>query len=760
MVAVAERPVRTKIAILGGGVAGVTAAYELSRTEDLRRKYEITVYQLGWRLGGKGASGRGPNRRIEEHGLHVWLGFYENAFRLMRDCYTALGRNPNQPLATLEDAFKPEPNIVLEDLYRGIWSHWFASFDGNQRKPGVPDAEDEQPLTMWWYFLRGIGLIDVIFNSLLEIHAPAVVARRRGGQAWPPTGASAAWPRPSRSGRRPAVRGPRVGVVDLSDLLELAATTALALQDFPLTAALELLERMDPDPRNHHPAEHAAILSLLETFNGMVRSAVLPLIESDEETRRLWQLLEIMMANVRGLLAEGLLTDPDGFRTLDKYDFYEWLSRNGAPEDALSCPFVRGLYDLSFAYRGGNSDKPAFAAGVLLRNMLRMFLTYKGAIFWKMQAGMGDVVFAPLYRVLTRRRVRFKFFHRVEELLLSEDKSSIERINISRQVELKNRAEAYNPLIRVEGLDCWPSEPKWAQIESDEQLPRRHQDRDTLESFWSGWRSTKSAPLTKGEDFDRVIFAISLGAIPFLCKELIEHSRQWKDMVDHVATVQTEAFQIWLNKSLVDCGWTAGSFVAGGYVEPFDTWAEMSHLIKREAWGRDEPASIHYFCNVMPGPAQAPPPEQAAFPGQQNEQVKADAIRFLRESIGQFLPKTAMRYPSDFRWELLHAPPGSANQRGGEGRFDTQFWRANVDPSERYVQSLPGSTRYRLEPGATGFDNLYIAGDWTECGVNAGCVEGAVISGMLAARAIAPELRKQHIVGYLYTDGDERPTMV
>ena len=42
---------------------------------------------MGWRLGGKGASGRGVADRIEEHGLHLWMGFYENAFRLMRDCY-------------------------------------------------------------------------------------------------------------------------------------------------------------------------------------------------------------------------------------------------------------------------------------------------------------------------------------------------------------------------------------------------------------------------------------------------------------------------------------------------------------------------------------------------------------------------------------------------------------------------------------------------------------------------------------------------
>src|SRR5262249_29402696 len=75
-------PVR--VAILGGGCASIAAAYDLTRPE-LGGRYRVTVYQQGWRLGGKGASGRGPAGRIEEHGLHLWMGWYENAFRLLRE---------------------------------------------------------------------------------------------------------------------------------------------------------------------------------------------------------------------------------------------------------------------------------------------------------------------------------------------------------------------------------------------------------------------------------------------------------------------------------------------------------------------------------------------------------------------------------------------------------------------------------------------------------------------------------------------------
>ena len=45
---------KERIAILGGGAAALTTAFELTRDADWQERYEITVYQMGWRLGGKG----------------------------------------------------------------------------------------------------------------------------------------------------------------------------------------------------------------------------------------------------------------------------------------------------------------------------------------------------------------------------------------------------------------------------------------------------------------------------------------------------------------------------------------------------------------------------------------------------------------------------------------------------------------------------------------------------------------------------------
>jgi hypothetical protein len=69
-----------------------------------------------------------------------------------------------------------------------------------------------------------------------------------------------------------------------------------------------------------------------------------------------------------------------------------------------------------------------------------------------------------------------------------------------------------------------------------------------------------------------------------------------------------------------------------------------------------------------------------------------------------------------FAWHLLSGVNG---QRGREA-LAAQHVRVNIDPSDRYVQSLPGSDQYRLRPDESGYDNLVLAGDWTDCAINAG----------------------------------------
>lgn len=203
-------------------------------------------------------------------------------------------------------------------------------------------------------------------------------------------------------------------------------------------------------------------------------------------------------------------------------------------------------------------------------------------------------------------------------------------------------------------------------------------------------------------------------------------------MVDHVATVPTQAFQIWLNENERSLGWTGPPGVTlSSFGETFDTWASMSHLIDREAWPAEaKPASIAYFCGAMSDDGDPAKPETAE---RADQTVRESAVGFLDGHLKALWPN-AIGADGGFRWDLLTAPGHPASD--DVARFDHQYRRANIDPSDRYVQSLPGSDSYRLPPGDTDFSNLVVAGDWTDCGLNAGCVEAATRSGVLAAVAV------------------------
>src|SRR5215469_10195850 len=99
---------KRKIAILGGGMAGLSTAYQLSKTPELRAQYDVTIYQLGWRVGGKAASGRDAQGRNLEHGLHVWFGCYENMFQMLREVYATRSPAPDDPFKDWTDAVKPQ----------------------------------------------------------------------------------------------------------------------------------------------------------------------------------------------------------------------------------------------------------------------------------------------------------------------------------------------------------------------------------------------------------------------------------------------------------------------------------------------------------------------------------------------------------------------------------------------------------------------------------------------------------------------------
>jgi uncharacterized protein with NAD-binding domain and iron-sulfur cluster len=681
---------RKRVAILGGGMAGLAAAWSLTAPER-RDDFEVTVYQRGWLLGGKAASSRGVNGRIEEHGLHVWLGYYDNAFRLVRDVYAELDRattDPACPIATWRQAFSPADRVGVGDGLADDWSHWVATFGRNDEEPGAAGAPG-RPLSVAAFVRRGLRLLMDFSGSIRRqpVAAGVVLSARPD----PPRAAGAASP-----------------LAELGAVLRQAEIAAMV----GAVEAIRLLETALP--------RGGPLAATVLTYLDAMRDDVAARLRRQRDGRRAAEAADLVITCLQGAIRDGLLLHPAGFAAIDDLDFREWLESHGARSETADSPLVRGMYDLVFAYEEGDQRRPRFAAGLGVFLAGKLFFEYRGSIFWGMEAGSGDVVFAPLYQALRARGVRFAFFHRVDRLHVSNDGGSIEAVSVGRQAQPADARADYDPLVRVKGLPCFPSRPL------DEQLA-------------ASTTSEETVVLRAGEDFDELVLATSLGIVPEICGELIDRSSRWRAMVDHVATVPTQSLQIWLSRRESELGWHHPRATVSGYVAPFDTYASMTHLIPREDWAAgSRPETIAYFCSALPAGNRTDP--EAA-----RRVVRANAVDQLTHFVGHIWPHAATP-TGGFRWDLLCGENGAA----GEERLDSQYWSANVDPSDRYVQSLPGTGAHRLRADESGFANLFLAGDWINCGLNAGCIEASVMAGTEAANAVRGRPLTEGISGTWY----------
>lgn len=726
---------KTRVAILGGGMSGLTTALALTDPENPRRgEYEVTVYQMGWRLGGKGASGRNMDPeyhyRIQEHGLHIWFGCYDNAFALMRKAYNELNRAPDAPLARWRDAFHPHSASGVEMQVKDKWYHWLGTFPVNDSPPGYGGL-----LPMWTYLRTGLKAYYTNFlgrgrdkkpspTGDQEVHFPD--ARRRKADT-------------------------REGVREGKFVLFLARVIRhFWFLEWPFLLCLRAFVGLNR--------------LLLRWYWARHRKA----IATDVAQRERWIVLHFMFTLFAGMVWDRVILD--GFKGINGQDFRDWMAKHALDDGGLmlNSAFMIGLYDGMFAYENGDNSTPPGAAwppharmeaGEALKCCLRQALTYRGAGIWKMQAGMGDTVFGPIYEVLRRRGVRFAFFHRVDHIHPSPDGKTIERIDVTRQAELVPRVRdigGYQPLVGVKGLPCWPDRPLYQQLVDGDVLRASGVN---LESYGASWAGDRRETLQRGRDFDQVVLGISLGALPYIACDLVRQSQKWRDMITHVRTTRTLASQVWYRHTAYELGWTQMQqpVVSGYDTGPFDTWADMSHLIPCEGWhaggrtGREQyPLNVAYYCGVMADDPPLPITEcgpRAPFPDQGAEDARIEALikDFLLQKVGAFFPQINTE-PGKFRWEWL------VDQRGigavGPDRLGAQYFRANVEPSERYVLSVPGSDQYRLPAhDDTEFTNLYLAGDWTDCGLNMGCIEAATMSGLLAGNALSGYPERDNIIG-------------
>jgi len=200
-----------------------------------------------------------------------------------------------------------------------------------------------------------------------------------------------------------------------------------------------------------------------------------------------------------------------------------------------------------------------------------------------------------------------------------------------------------------------------------------------------------------------------------------------------------------LGAAVVGCGRreeplveTAG--LAAGLAGSFETYASMEQVLAHEEWPEDErPGTAAYLCGTLPD-------EAAREPARASAAVRQHIVEFLQYRAIDLWPH-AFDSEGRFQWNLL-AGGGNAE---GPPRLESQYWTANVDPSDRYVQSLPGSLGHRLQANEAGYDNLFLAGDYVRTNIDLATMEGANESGRAAVNALLDAAGAKAAPASMYT---------
>ncbi|GEM_PF-505770 len=836
-------PVR--VAILGGGCAGISAAWQLSRQDN----YQIDLYEKSWRLGGKGASVRAQDGRILEHGLHVWLGFYENAFRMMRECYKEVqaqkwGPNAESPNGKLvhgciDDAFYPEPHIGVGypspkdgQAIQGIWSGLVPPAKG---LPGTDLDESTNPFTLASYLLRCFDLLKMLILSVIGPAKDDVPGEPR------PDGRSIADEILDLQFSPDTATSAQLLIDRMTRMLRAGSLAGAAALLQAVTILENWIQNLDFQPQVADSA-----IELIKTVAALTRKSLREIASIDPQIRMKTELIDIVLTIAVGLFQDRVLFDDKGLDSINQFDYRDWLLRHGATKTSVESRFLSGIYDFTFAYRDGDKNKPQLAAGVAVRTALRMFFTYRGSMFWRIRSGMGDAVFAPLYKVLllSGRKpnvnssnqqkvtgseshdvpaVRFHFLHEVKEVCLDVTSNGKKYVK-SLYFETSGDPGSLDEL-SAKALDdtgCWPDSPNHC--------------------FGNALKSQKSGrTLTLGNDFDRVIFATGIDDF----KSIFDHAMWkpgqsaseippsklppvWTKMCYEVKTVATKSAQVWLEQDVESLGWYRGPGLFTALYHSFDTWGDMTHVLAAErAWragnkasesSLDRASSLAYFCEALPQAqieicaeilktidglrvivrrrrplfqrliqrsASARQRAKVAI-GKIKDRLRAAKLSDLQDLIGNdldalssliarldasSLPELERRLAHVMEiiertplQELLERQAGADLTRMlhedmraiwpepfKSGSKPTELSRhvmVNFEGSDRYTQSLPGSLAFRISPLRRDVENMTIAGDWTACGLDAGCVETAVMSGMLAAHAVSGKPNLESIIGY------------
>jgi uncharacterized protein with NAD-binding domain and iron-sulfur cluster len=682
---------KQRIAVLGSGPGALGAVWEITQSPKWQDRFEIDVYVMGWRLGGKTASGRDPANRFrnEEHGLHILGGFYHNCFQQLMPLYDEWNRDAtNCPIPYDEAFFKQGSFSLMQREASGTFREVRYTIGGDDRKPGV-DAEDVNPKTVVRAFLRWAGMGFLAMSDGMQPEAWAVV---------------------------------QVASLDAEQQYEskrqMTAFDAQAAHEMASIGS-ELVNAAEQPDSWSDATETDPETDLI--MNAAQR-AINWIVEKDDHATLIENADWLGMAGLALVICKGLRRDRVfdlGFDSINQFDAKEWLSRHGATDQILRNGAYQAGYNYAFAFTDGDPNKRDFAAGTALRAYFKLLFASHGSIFYHLNGGMGEIYALPFYDVLKARGVRFHFFHKVTGLY-PDNEGSLQHIDFQIQAKAKNGD--YEPVIsyRPDEISpprrCWPSQPLWDQLES------RADASDTALDFESFYGPVPSGSVDKqlraGEDFDLCILAIPVGMLRIIAKPLAAASNEWRDMLASAGTSPTIAAQSWRRLPVTHFGGFSTKELMTSYELPLDTWADMSFLLKYEQTDNENrrPDSLSYFCGAVPKPAGS---STVTLPAEERSRAPRLTETWMKANLANAFP--GLRSPND-----------GYDKESEIERISI----INSDPAKLYVTAPKNSIKHRLRPTESGFANLFLAGDWTRHNFDCGAVESAVVSARLCARGI------------------------
>ena len=214
-----------------------------------------------------------------------------------------------------------------------------------------------------------------------------------------------------------------------------------------------------------------------------------------------------------------------------------------------------------------------------------------------------------------------------------------------------------------------------------------------------------------------MVLGVGLGAIPAcLPARSSRATPRWRRMVRDVKTVATQAFQVWLDQDIDELGWKRPHVhrlrLRRALRHVGATWPTPS---PRKA-GRSPPRRSLYFCGVLPDPAAAGADDDRGLPAPAaRRRCARTRSRFLRETCARSVAGAVRR-----RRRVPLGDAGDATRadrrRGRPARRAStrQYWPRTSIRRTATCSRCPGSSKYRISPLDMTYDNLTIAGDWTE----------------------------------------------